>query len=191
MVFVNSMSDLFHPEVPFAFIEGVFATMSSATQHVFQLLTKRSERLRKIASDLPWPENVWVGVSCETSRQAGRLDDLRTVPASVRFVSLEPLLGPAKGLELQWLDWVIVGGESGPGARPMQASWVRGVRDDCRTLGIPFFFKQWGGTRKRIAGHVLDGQVWRQWPVRVPSRAPGALGPGRHCRAAAPALAET
>lgn len=166
-IFVNSMSDLFHEKVPFAFIEQVFRAMQEASWHTFQVLTKRSKRLAEITSDLMWPSNVWMGVSIENAQYLGRADDLRKVPAAVRFLSLEPLLGPLGTLDLSGIDWVIVGGESGIGARPIEASWVRDIRDQCRMHGIPFFFKQWGGARKKKKnGRILDGQIWDEMPNR-------------------------
>ena len=164
IVFVNSMSDLFHEEVPFNFIEHVFATMREAEQHIFQVLTKRSQRLAEVASDLPWPDNVWAGVTVEHQDYLSRIRDLLTVPASVRFLSLEPLLGPLKELPLRGVQWVIVGGESGPGARPMDSSWVRSIRAQCLARGVPFFFKQWGGFHRKAAGRSLDGRIWEQMP---------------------------
>lgn len=173
MIFVNSMSDLFHDGVPLEYIDSVFATMRAAHWHQFQLLTKRSERLREIAGELAWPENVWMGVSVENQRWARRVDDLRRVPAKIRFLSVEPLLGPLR-LDLRGIHWVIVGGESGPGARPMRADWARSVRDQCVDAGVPFFFKQWGahdedGVRrgKKASGRVLDGRLWNELPARV------------------------
>lgn len=163
-VFVNSMSDLFHEAVPDEFIARVFATMTTADRHTFQVLTKRSARLRVMADELPWPGNVWAGVSVETAAYRHRIDDLRAVPAAVRFLSLEPLLGPLPDLDLVGIDWVIVGGESGPRARPPQPDWVRDIRDQCLAAGVPFFFKQWGGTRKKVAGRELDGLVWEEMP---------------------------
>jgi protein gp37 len=164
-VFVNSMSDLFHDDVPDAFVRRVFATMQAADQHRFQVLTKRSGRLRTLAPYLPWPDNVWAGVSVESAAFAWRIDELREVPAAVRFLSLEPLLGPLSDLDLDGIDWVIVGGESGPHARPPQPDWVRDVRDQCLAAGVPFFFKQWGGTRKKVAGRLLDGRIWDEMPL--------------------------
>jgi len=163
-VFVNSMGDLFHEDVPTHFITRVFATMDAARRHTFQVLTKRSGRLATLAPVLPWPANVWAGVSVEAADYVHRIDDLRGVPAAVRFLSLEPLLGPLPELDLTDIDWVIVGGESGPGARPVNADWVREIRDQCLSAGVPFFFKQWGGTRKKAAGRLLDGRVWDAMP---------------------------
>jgi protein gp37 len=164
MIFVNSMSDLFHRSVPVGFIRDVFAAMQDTPRHTFQVLTKRAERLAEVAPRLPWPDNVWAGVTVEAPEYLPRLNFLRTVPAAVRFVSFEPLLGPVAAADLEGINWVIVGGESGPGARPMQADWVRDIRDKCVNLAVPFFFKQWGGARKREAGRVLDGMIWRQLP---------------------------
>ena len=164
LIFVNSMSDLFHEEVPLEFIERTFTTMRQATQHQFQVLTKRSERLRALGAHLSWPDNVWMGVSVERHDYAYRIDDLRATPARRRFLSLEPLLGPLPDLNLGGIDWVIVGGESGPRARPMAAEWVADIRDQCRRAGVPFFFKQWGGRNKKAAGRELDGRTWDEMP---------------------------
>ena len=153
-IFVNSMSDLFHEKVPLAFVRKVFRTMEQADSHTFQVLTKRAERLASIASKLRWPSNVWIGVSVETTKYLYRIDMLRHVPNAIRFLSLEPLLGPLGNLDLAGINWVIVGGESGPGARPMKPEWVRPIRDQCLEAGVPFFFKQWGvSKRKRQAGN--------------------------------------
>ena len=166
MVFVNSMSDLFHEDVPEVFIRQVFDVMRRAHWHQFQILTKRSERARELAAALDWSENVWMGVTVEQTRFRFRIDHLREVPAAVRFLSLEPLLGPLKNLDLGLIDWVIVGGESGPGARPMQESWLRDIRDQCIGQGVRFFFKQWGGVHKKKAGRILEGRTWDQTPER-------------------------
>jgi protein gp37 len=166
LIFVNSMSDLFHENVPLDFIKQVFDTMQACPQHVFQVLTKRSSRLREVASDLPWPANVWMGVSVEDERVAHRIDDLREVPAAIRFLSCEPLIGPLPDLDLHGIDWVIVGGESGPGARPMWPEWVRCIRDRCEAAQVAFFFKQWGGVRKHATGRELDGRVYNDYPAR-------------------------
>jgi protein gp37 len=163
-IFVNSMSDLFHEEVPLAFTQRVFRTMERASWHTFQILTKRSERLVELAPDLNWPPNVWMGVSIETAKYLWRADHLRKVPSAVRFLSLEPLLGPLGTLDLCGIHWVIVGGESGPGARPIEAKWVREIRKQCRAAGVPFFFKQWGGVQKKRSGRVLDGRTWDEMP---------------------------
>lgn len=163
-IFVNSMSDLFHEKVPLAFIQQVFRTMGRASWHTFQILTKRSERLAEVASELSWAPNVWMGVSIETAKYLWRADHLRVVPSAVRFLSLEPLLGPLGAMELSGIHWVIVGGESGPGARPMNADWVRDIRNQCVREGVPLFFKQWGGVQKKKNGRVLDGQTWDEIP---------------------------
>jgi len=166
-VFVNSMSDLFHEEVPVDFIREVFAHMEASPRHVFQVLTKRSRRLADIAHGLPWPENVWMGVSVETADFYHRIHELVTVPAAVRFLSLEPLLGPLEDIPLGGISWAIVGGESGRRARPMEAAWVRSIRDQTVAAGVPFFFKQWGGTNKKKAGRLLDGRSWDERPERL------------------------
>lgn len=163
-IFVNSMSDLFHDEIPDDFIVRVFETMCRAPWHTFQILTKRSSRLASIAPRLPWPDNVWQGVSVESDRYTSRIADLRSVAAHVRFVSVEPLLGPIPNLPLDGIDWVIVGGESGGGRRPVAPEWVRDIRDQCVAKSIPFFFKQWGGRTAKTGGHLLDGRVWQQRP---------------------------
>jgi len=165
LVFVNSMSDLFHERVPLDFIERVFATMRTAEQHTFQVLTKRADRLVELADQLLWPDNVWMGVSVESDEYAWRIDRLRQVPARVRFLSLEPLLGPLPQLALDGIHWVIVGGESGPGARPMEEAWVRSIRRQCVAAEVPFFFKQWGGVRKSAAGRELDGRSYDEMPA--------------------------
>lgn len=170
-IFVNSMSDLFHERVPDAFILRVFETMQAAQWHTFQVLTKRSERLASLAPSLPWPSNVWMGVSVENSDFTYRVMDLSTVPAAVRFLSVEPLLGPVPRLPLKHVDWVIVGGESGPKARPCNVEWVRAIRDRCASAGVAFFFKQWGGKRKKVTGRTLDGKTWDEYPVARPGRA--------------------
>lgn len=167
MVFVNSMSDLFHDAVPASFISEVFEVMAEAHWHSFQVLTKRPERALHLASTLRWAPNVWLGVSVESSAYVARVDVLRRIPAAVRFLSVEPMLGPLPRLDLTGVDWVIVGGESGPGARPMQPGWVREIRDACRAADVAFFFKQWGGVRKKAAGRTLDGRTWNQMPHPV------------------------
>lgn len=164
LVFVNSMSDLFHPAVPEEFILRVFQAMAKADQHIYQVLTKRSERLSGMTSRLPWAPNTWMGVTVESADYLGRMDDLRRSGAHTKFISLEPLLAPVPRLDLAGIDWVIVGGESGPGARPMQADWVRDIREQCLRARVPFFFKQWGGVRRKQAGRVLDGRTWDQMP---------------------------
>ena len=163
-IFVNSMSDLFHPEVPAEFIQAVFDVIGQAYWHTFQILTKRSDRLVELAGQLPWHDNVWMGVSVENKDYTYRIDHLREVPAAVRFLSIEPLLGPIPKLPLQGIDWVIVGGESGPRCRKIEPQWVRQIRDRCIAQGIPFFFKQWGGTRKKQSGRELDGRTWDEMP---------------------------
>lgn len=167
MIFVNSMSDLFHEDVPTAFIQQVFAVMRAASWHTFQILTKRAARLAQMDAELDWPDNVWMGVTVEHWDVIDRIDDLRQTRAAVKFLSLEPLLGPLPDLNLQGVDWVIVGGESGPGARPMAQAWVKDLRDQCLAAHIPFFFKQWGGTRKKSAGRLLEGRQWNQMPHPV------------------------
>ncbi len=164
-IFVNSMSDLFHDNIPIDYIQRVFDIMSQAHWHTFQVLTKRSERLTEISHNLKWPENVWMGVSVENSDYKFRISHLQQVPAAVRFLSIEPLLGPVPRLPLQGIDWVIVGGESGPKSREMKVEWVRSIRDKCITYDIPFFFKQWGGTRKSKTGRQLDGRTWQELPT--------------------------
>jgi protein gp37 len=164
LVFVNSMSDLFHEQVPLTFIRRVFATMAVCPQHTFQILTKRSQRLREFASLLDWPPNVWMGVSVENAQAQPRIDDLRRVQAAVRFLSCEPLLGPLDTLRLEGIQWVIVGGESGPQARPMQHAWVESILSQCRSARVAFFFKQWGGVRKDLRGRELLGRVYSDMP---------------------------
>lgn len=164
LIFVNSMSDLFHEQVPLAFIQGVFATMRACPQHTFQILTKRSARLRRLAGELDWPSNVWMGVSVEDARVLQRISDLKAVPAAVRFLSCEPLIGPLDKLPLDGIHWVIVGGESGPGARPMKIEWIRAIFRQCRKAKVPFFFKQWGGVRKDLTGRALNGRTYDEMP---------------------------
>jgi protein gp37 len=163
-IFVNSMSDLFHEAVPDDYIRRVFQVMAQAHWHVFQILTKRSHRLAELAPLLPWPSNIWQGVSVENARYTLRVADLVKVPATVRFLSVEPLLGPIPKLPLRGIDWVIVGGESGPGHRPMQAEWVHAIRDQCDNAGVAFFFKQWGGRTPKAGGRLLDGREWNGAP---------------------------
>jgi protein gp37 len=173
LVFVNSMSDLFHEDIPAQFIRSVFATMEQAHWHTFQVLTKRSERLAELAAKLPWPQNVWMGVSVENDEVLGRIDDLQSVGAAVRFLSLEPLLGPLPDLDLKEIDWAIVGGESGPGARAMLKDWVIDIQAQCKTANVAFFFKQWGGVFKKRNGRKLQGRTWDELPQpRVPIAAP-------------------
>lgn len=164
LVFVNSMSDLFHAKVPIAFVRKVFDVMRETPQHTYQVLTKRSARLRRLAASLDWPSNLWMGVSVEDERQLLRIDDLRAVGAAVRFVSAEPLLGPLPDLDLTGIHWVITGGESGPGARPCDPGWVRQIRDTCVAAGVPFFHKQWGGRHPKAGGRELDGRLHNAMP---------------------------
>ncbi|MFP3898581.1 MAG: DUF5131 family protein [Dehalococcoidia bacterium] len=163
-IFVNSMGDLFHEDVPLSFIRDVFDVMRRAAWHDFQILTKRSQRLAELSVELSWPENVWMGVSVENPQYALRIQHLRSTGAPLKFLSLEPLLGPLPNLDLSGIDWVIVGGESGPMARPMDRSWVIDIRDQCQQAVVPFFFKQWGGVRKKEAGRLLDGRTWDEVP---------------------------
>ena len=164
LVFVNSMSDLFHEDVKIGFIERVFATMRDCPQHTFQILTKRSHHLRLLAESLCWPANLWMGVSVENESVLHRVLDLQQIPSAVRFLSCEPLLGPLQQLPLSGIDWVIVGGESGPGARPVDPEWIRSIRAQCRESNTPFFFKQWGGVWKNRNGRELDGHTYDEWP---------------------------
>lgn len=164
-IFVNSMSDLFHEDVPFAYIKKVFDVMGRASWHQFQVLTKRDERLAELGNKLPWKPHIWMGVSVETEQYVHRIEALKSSGACVKFLSLEPLLGPLPSLKLKGIDWVIVGGESGPGARPMSESWVQDIQQQCRRNRVPFFFKQWGGTNKKKAGRELDGRTWDEMPV--------------------------
>jgi protein gp37 len=163
------MSDLFHENVPECFIHKVFDIMTRTPQHHYQVLTKRAEHLVETSGSLPWPDNVWMGVTVENNDYTHRIDLLRKVPARVKFISIEPLLGPITKLDLREIDWVIVGGESGPGARQMRPEWVIEIRDQCREAGGPFFFKQWGGTNKKKSGRVLEGRTWSQMPEITPA----------------------
>src|SRR6266567_7070579 len=165
MIFVNSMSDLFHEKVPLLFIQRVFATMRDCPQHTFQILTKRSDRVLAVASQIEWPRNIWMGVSIEDSRVLSRIDDLTRVPAQIRFLSCEPLIGSLAGIDLTNIHWVIVGGESGFGARPMKIEWVREIFRACRKADVPFFFKQWGGVRKHVTGRQLNRKTYDEMPV--------------------------
>lgn len=169
MVFVNSMSDLYHESVPLEYIRRVFQTMNECPRHTFQVLTKRSERLSEpwFNERLNWTDNIWQGVSVESKDVTVRIDDLRKCGAKTKFLSLEPLLGPLLNLDLSGIEWVIVGGESGQNARPMKAEWVYDIRDQCLAAGVPFFFKQWGGRNKKLAGRLLDGRTWDQMPERT------------------------
>lgn len=169
MVFVNSMSDLFHKDVPSDFILKIFDVMNQANWHTYQILTKRSGRLRLLSSDISWTNHIWMGVSVESADFLYRVQDLKNTDARIKFLSLEPLLGPIPNLKLNGIDWVIVGGESGPKARPMEASWVSNIRDQCLEANVPFFFKQWGGVNKKKSGRLLDGKIWGQMPKRIPS----------------------
>ncbi len=164
-IFVNSMSDLFHEKVPKSYIMKVFDIMEKAHWHTFQILTKRSQRLIELANELKWPLNVWMGVSVENSDYTFRIDQLRQTNSHIKFLSLEPLLGPLSNLDLDNIDWVIAGGESGPGARPIQKEWITDIRDQCLIANVPFFFKQWGGVQKKRAGRKLDGIIWDEMPV--------------------------
>lgn len=164
LVFVNSMSDLFHARVPFDFIQRVFDVMAATPRHTYQILTKRTRRLRRIADRLPWPNNVWLGTSVENEEVLWRVDELRRVPAHVRFLSCEPLLGPLPDLDLDGIHWLIVGGESGPGSRPIDEAWVTHIRDHCVQRCVPFFFKQWGGRTPKAGGRVLQGRTWDELP---------------------------
>ena len=166
-IFVNSMGDIFHQLVPYDFVAESFGVMTKAAQHQFQLLTKRSLRLWQLASDLPWPENIWVGVTVETADYLERIDHLRQTGAAVKFVSFEPLLGPIPDINLEGINWVIAGGESGPGARPIKADWVRNIREQCVEQNVPFFFKQWGGVNKKKKGRSLDGRTWNAMPQQA------------------------
>jgi protein gp37 len=163
-IFVNSMSDLFHRDVSTGYIQQVFAVMNRASHHRYQVLTKRSQRLMRLSPQLPWQPHIWMGVSVENDAYTYRIDHLRQTNAHVRFLSLEPLLGPLPDLNLEGIDWVIVGGESGPGARPMDPDWVWDIRLQCRAARVPFFFKQWGGVNKRVTGRRLRGRVYNQMP---------------------------
>jgi protein gp37 len=164
VIFVNSMSDLFHEEVTEEFIHKIFAVMKEAHWHTFQVLTKRSKRLKQLGHKLEWPKNVWMGVSVEDDENTFRIDDLRKIPAELKFLSLEPLIGPIPDLDLTNINWVIAGGESGPGSRPLKEEWVLQVKDQCREQQVPFFFKQWGGVNKKKNGRVLNGKVWDEMP---------------------------
>jgi protein gp37 len=167
LIFVNSMSDLFHKDVPIGFIRDVLDVMRDTPQHTYQLLTKRSKRLAHDGQRLDWPDNCWIGVSVESANYTFRVDHLRAVPAAVRFLSCEPLLGPLGQVELEGIHWVIAGGESGPQARPMLLPWVTELRDQCRTADVPFFFKQWGGRTPKANGRDLDGRTWDEMPERI------------------------
>jgi protein gp37 len=165
-IFVNSMSDLFHESIPFEFVEAVFDVMRRAEWHVFQVLTKRHVRLLELADDLPWPPNVWMGVSIENRRFVHRADYLRGTPAQIKFISAEPLLGRLEGLDLTGINWLIAGGESGPGHRRVRVDWLRELRDRCADEDVAFFFKQWGGIRSKSGGRLLDGRTWDEMPAQ-------------------------
>ncbi|PYS78832.1 MAG: hypothetical protein DMF66_04930 [Acidobacteria bacterium] len=167
VIFVNSMSDLFHKDVPAEYIHRVFGVMNQAVWHRFQILTKRSQRLARLSPKINWRPHIWMGVSVESHEYTFRIDHLRETQAHVKFLSLEPLLGPLPDLNLQGIDWVIVGGESGPGARAMRIEWVLDIRDQCLAAGVPFFFKQWGGTNKKKSGRVLENRTWDEMPREV------------------------
>ncbi|HYR89529.1 MAG TPA: phage Gp37/Gp68 family protein [Terriglobia bacterium] len=164
-IFVNSMSDLFHESIPAEFVQAVFEVMNRAHWHHFQVLTKRAERLEELVPDLQWGNNIWQGVSVENADYTWRIEHLRKVPASVRFLSIEPLLGPIPNLPLKGIDWVIVGGESGPGHRRVMPEWIRDLRTQCECAGVPFFFKQWGGRTSKSGGNMLDGRQWLDYPA--------------------------
>lgn len=166
-IFVNSMSDMFHKDVSLAFIQSTFKVMQQASCHIFQVLTKRSGRMLQLNPRFDWPPNVWMGVSVETEKYLYRIDDLRKTGAKIKFLSLEPLLGPISNLNLSDIQWVIVGGESGPHARPMEEEWALDIRDQCMTENVPFFFKQWGGVNKKRSGRILDGRLWNALPNEV------------------------
>ena len=163
-IFVNSMSDLFHDDVPLEYIQRVFGVMNQANWHQYQILTKRAERLEQLSPLLNWGPNIWMGVSVESEKYLGRIDHLRHTAAHIKFLSLEPLLGPLHDMNLRGIHWAIVGGESGPGARPVDPAWVTGIRDQCLNAGVAFFFKQWGGVQKKKAGRELEGRTWDEKP---------------------------
>ncbi len=167
IIFVNSMSDIFHEDADVEFIKKVFKIMAKASWHIFQVLTKRTNRLTELASALPWESNIWMGVTVESNENIFRIDALRHTGAKVKFLSLEPLIGPITDLNLDGINWVIVGGESGPKSRPIKKDWVIQIKDKCEKKGVPFFFKQWGGFNKKKAGREIDGQVWEEMPPNV------------------------
>jgi protein gp37 len=166
-IFVNSMSDLFHEDVPLSYIQDVFSVMRRANWHQYQVLTKRSDRLLELSAELPWAPQIWMGVSVESADYVERIEHLRKTGAFVKFLSVEPLLGPIPKLKLHGIDWVIVGGESGPGARPMEEAWVKDIRNQCQKAGTAFFFKQWGGVQKKRARRELEGRTWDEMPELV------------------------
>lgn len=178
LVFVNSMSDLFHENVPIEFIQRVFKTMNECPDHVFQILTKRSCRLAEVAHQFKWSKNIWMGVSIEDLRVVNRIEDLRTVPAFIRFLSCEPLIGPLSNLQLRDIHWVIVGGESGPRSRPMKPEWVDEIHRSCKQQNVAFFFKQWGGVRKDLTGRTLNGRTYDEYPT-IRTRTPPMVA-GNH-----------
>lgn len=165
IIFVNSMSDLFHEDVPLDFLKEVFEVMNECPRHTFQVLTKRPDIAAEFREDLNWTDNIWMGTSVENEAVLGRIRELRKIPSKVRFLSVEPLLGPIRRLPLKGIDWVIVGGESGPKAREMNGEWVRSIRDRCLSSEVPFFFKQWGGINKKKTGRLLDGRTWNEMPA--------------------------
>jgi protein gp37 len=175
LVFVNSMSDLFHAKVPLSFIQQVFDVMTRTPQHTYQILTKRTLRLRRIADQLPWPENVWIGTSIESKLVEGRINDISEIPARVRFLSCEPLIGPLPNLDLQKIHWVIVGGESGLSHRPAMEEWIVDIRDQCLSANVAFFFKQWGGRTPKAGGRLLEGRTWDEMPIRLQHKAPARV----------------
>ncbi|WP_406369717.1 phage Gp37/Gp68 family protein [Streptomyces sp. NBC_00647] len=166
-VFVNSMSDLFHARVPLDYVRRVFDVIAETPQHTYQVLTKRARRLRQVADRLEWPDNLWMGVSVESVKELPRVDDLRQVPAAVRFLSCEPLLGRLDGLDLADVHWVIAGGESGPRFRPVEEEWITHIRETCQDAGVAFFFKQWGGRTPKASGRLLEGRTWDEMPLPV------------------------
>ena len=170
-IFVNSMSDLFHKDVSLEYIQQVFDVMKRASWHRFQVLTKRADRLAELSSELEWSENIWMGVSVESQKYTHRIDDLREIGAKVKFLSLEPLLGALKNLDLRKIDWVIVGGESGYGARPIKEDWVINIREQCLQANVAFFFKQWGGVNKKKTGRLLEGKTWSEMPLALKATA--------------------
>ena len=167
MVFVNSMSDTFHKDVPEEFIRKLFGTMAGCPQHICQVLTKRADRMAELSGQIIWPDNVWAGVTVESSEYLDRMDQLRRVPAQVRFISFEPLLGPIREIDFKGIHWAIVAGESGPRARPMDLEWARDIRDQCCDAGVAFFFKQVGGTDRDKGGILLDGREWTEYPSQI------------------------
>lgn len=177
VIFVNSMSDLFHKDVPIEFILKVFDVMNKANWHCYQILTKRSERILELDSIIPWSPHIWMGVSVENQKYTHRIDHLRQTHAHTKFLSLEPLLGPLEGLKLDNIDWAIVGGESGPGARPLKESWVIDIREQCIKSKVAFFFKQWGGVQKNKAGRLLEGRTWDEMPIMLNNKSLGELQP--------------